>query len=348
MPAPCKRGNRPGKGKSGGRGMSRFLKPLAVVATVSMYLVLIAGALVSATGSGDGCGRSWPLCGSPVWTVEAVIEFSHRVISGLAALAVVAFVPVALRALPGRRDARWLGFLGVGFLVLQSGLGAGVVLWGQPDAVLALHFGISLASFAAVALLAVLVFQEAGAAGDARPGALAGVAPMAFVPPSPRLRRWIWFTLALSYVIVYTGAYVRHTLSSLACPAWPLCGVPVTGAAAIQMTHRAGAGLLALAIAVLAWLAYRERHARPDLFRGSVAALILVGLQSITGGLIVLTRLSLASTLTHSGVITLLFAVLAYLCLQVARDEAGEPGGRRAAPAPVASGGDTARVAAHS
>ncbi|HEY8394675.1 MAG TPA: COX15/CtaA family protein [Thermaerobacter sp.] len=331
--------------------MTRYLKPLAVFATVGMYLVVVAGALVSATGSGDGCGRSWPLCGSPVWTVEAVIEFSHRVVSGLAALAVVVFVPVALRALPGRRDARWLAYLGVGFLFLQAGLGAWLVLWGQPDAVLALHFGISLVSFAAVALLALLVFREAGAGAGAPPGGgrLTSAAGEEPASPSPRLRRWIWMTLALSYVIVYTGAYVRHTQSSLACPGWPLCGVPVTGAAAIQMAHRAGAGLLVLAIMAVTWLAFRERQARPDLFRGSLAALVLVGLQAVSGGLVVLTRLSLVSTLSHSSIVTLLFAVLAYLCLQVAGDTVGEPGRRlpAAARGPVATG-NTARAAARS
>ncbi|HEY8488527.1 MAG TPA: COX15/CtaA family protein, partial [Thermaerobacter sp.] len=219
-------------GDPGPTPAGRGLKQLAAVATVTMFLVVVAGALVTATGSGEGCGRSWPLCGSPVWTVQAVIEFSHRVVSGIAALAVVALAFLAPRRLGGRRDARWLAGVAVFFLFLQAGLGAGVVLWGQADAVLALHFGISLVSFASVALLSLRVWRAgtgsgpamaaapgavaaAGTGGDERetpkPGAGAGNAV-----PAP-LRRWVWALLAYTYLVVYTGAYVRHTGSSLAC-----------------------------------------------------------------------------------------------------------------------------------
>ena len=45
------------------------------------------------------------------------------------------------------------------FLVLQALIGAAQVLWGQGDFILALHFGISLISFASVLLLTLIVFE---------------------------------------------------------------------------------------------------------------------------------------------------------------------------------------------
>ena len=42
---------------------------------------------------------------------------------------------------------------------MQGLIGAAAVKWGQSDFVLALHFGISLISFAAVFLLTLLIFE---------------------------------------------------------------------------------------------------------------------------------------------------------------------------------------------
>ena len=48
---------------------------------------ILAGAFVRATGSGDGCGATWPTCKGriiPALTdTSELIEFSHRSVSGL-------------------------------------------------------------------------------------------------------------------------------------------------------------------------------------------------------------------------------------------------------------------------
>ena len=356
-----------------------WLRVLAVMATATMFLVVVAGALVTATGSGEGCGRSWPLCGSPEWTVQAVIEFSHRVVSGVAALVVVALAWVAPRRLGGRRDARWLAVVAVAFLFLQAGLGAGVVLWGQSDAVLALHFGISLVSFASVALLGLRVWQaasfaaappvprgvdagrgdagRAGPVGGPRPhgGAAAmgrwtegGAGPGAAAVPAG-WRRAVWVLLAYTYGVVYTGAYVRHTQTSLACPSWPGCGAPWEGPAVVQMAHRLAAGLLVLALVAMAVVARRADGSSPRsrvsgamgmgvlagpaapgtnaaapgrvLPRGLSWAAVLAVLQALSGAYVVLSRLELAAAMLHSSLMALLFTVLCHLALEVAGPE---------------------------
>lgn len=308
------------------------LRLLAGVATVAMFLVVVAGALVTATGSGEGCGRSWPLCGSPVWTTQAVIEFSHRVISGIAALAVVALALVAPRRLGGRRDARWLAGVAVLFLFVQAGLGAGVVLWGQSDAVLALHFGISLVSFASVALLSLRVLR--GASTGAQPSR---------VPAPAAMRRGLWVLLAYTYIVVYTGAYVRHTQASLACPTWPACGAAWEGAALVQMVHRLAAGaLLAALIATAVW-ARRYRRDVPALVRGVAVAAGLATLQALSGAYVVLSRLDLAAAMLHSSIMALLFTVLSHLALEAAGPgwalDAGQATAGHRTDGPVAAAG---------
>ena len=42
--------------------MNKGLKWVSILTTVGMFLVLIMGALVTKTGSAEGCGNTWPLC----------------------------------------------------------------------------------------------------------------------------------------------------------------------------------------------------------------------------------------------------------------------------------------------
>lgn len=295
--------------------MSRGLKALAWFTVVGMFFVLMAGALVSKTGSGDGCGASWPLCHGkwlPGGSVASLIEYSHRAVSGVVGLAVLAFCIVLWRNYGTRPEMRWFVAASAFFLLLQSALGAWVVLAPQPDWLLALHFGISLASFAAVLLAAVMLYQLHGR-GTGR-----------HVPVPGRLRRWAWGSLGYIYLVVYTGAYVRHTNSNLACVDWPLCNgqlIPqLSGPVGIQFAHRLAA---AGAVIILFWLlrvAYEERHRRPDVFRAAAWAAGLVIAQSVAGGLVVLTRLSLNVVMLHSAIITIKFGVLSYLALQVSAE----------------------------
>jgi heme a synthase len=95
-------------------------------------LVIIWGAFVRATGSGAGCGSSWPLCQGEVipqsQQIETLIEFSHRITSGLALLAVLALIVWGFRAYPKghpvRKGVVWTGI----FIILEALIGAALVL----------------------------------------------------------------------------------------------------------------------------------------------------------------------------------------------------------------------------
>jgi heme a synthase len=103
-------------------------------AVLSYNLAVIAwGAYVRATGSGAGCGEHWPLCNGAVIprapAIATIVEFSHRLTSGLALLAVVGLVIWTFRA-RGRGDqARTGAVLSLVFILTEAAVGAGLVLF---------------------------------------------------------------------------------------------------------------------------------------------------------------------------------------------------------------------------
>src|SRR5437868_3171373 len=179
-----------------------------------MLVVVVMGATVTNTGSAEGCGRSWPLCNGqliPEFAVKTMIELSHRAVTGIETVLVLALAVGLLMVYRARSEARILAILMVGGLFLQAGMGAWAVLYPQQSLPLAVVLAHRLAAFGLIALLAVL--------------------------------------------------------------------------------------------AVLAW---RLRADRPDLAWGSLAALGLVLLQSLSGATVVWTGLGLWSALSHAGIMALL------------------------------------------
>ena len=94
--------------------------------------VVLWGAFVRATGSGAGCGNHWPLCNGTVTqnspSAATIIEFTHRVTSGLDLALVALLVLWAFRRLPRRHPVRLGATLSALFLVTEALLGAALVL----------------------------------------------------------------------------------------------------------------------------------------------------------------------------------------------------------------------------
>lgn len=115
---------------------------LAWTALVWNLIVILLGALVRATGSGAGCGASWPTCEGvilPELEGATAIEFTHRASSGIALL-LLAWLIVRIfrtnhRGAPVRKAAV---LSGVGILS-ESLIGAVIVIfeWVENDASLA-------------------------------------------------------------------------------------------------------------------------------------------------------------------------------------------------------------------
>lgn len=100
-------------------------------------LVVLWGAYVRASGSGAGCGSHWPLCNGEVVPVapriETIIEFTHRVMSGVALVGVTALW-LWSRASFGRGSrVRRMALASFLFLITEALLGAGLVLFNYVD-----------------------------------------------------------------------------------------------------------------------------------------------------------------------------------------------------------------------
>ncbi len=95
-------------------------------------LVIVWGAVVRATGSGAGCGSHWPLCNGAVVplepTIATVIEFVHRITSGVVMLMAVWLVVAARRAFPEGSQVRRWAWISLTFMLIEAAIGAGIVL----------------------------------------------------------------------------------------------------------------------------------------------------------------------------------------------------------------------------
>jgi heme A synthase len=112
--------------------MTRFARYSWLTLAFNVAVVLW-GAIVRATGSGAGCGSHWPLCNGVVLPqsprIETIIEFSHRLTSGIALLLVVGLVVGAFRLLPRGHGARKAAVWSMIFMVGEAAVGAALVLF---------------------------------------------------------------------------------------------------------------------------------------------------------------------------------------------------------------------------
>ena len=89
-------------------------------------LVVLWGAFVRATGSGAACGGTWPLCNGdaipPSPSAAILIEYTHRITSGLALIIVALLWIRARRLFPTGDRARKFAGLSVVFILVEAAL----------------------------------------------------------------------------------------------------------------------------------------------------------------------------------------------------------------------------------
>jgi protoheme IX farnesyltransferase len=111
----------------GAAGFARF----AWAVLLYNFPVILFGAFVRASGSGDGCGSHWPLCNGEVipvaGQVKTVIEFSHRLMSGLDGFLVLGLFAAAIRRFPRGHRVRLGAGLVLFFTVIEALIGAALV-----------------------------------------------------------------------------------------------------------------------------------------------------------------------------------------------------------------------------
>ena len=106
---------------------------LAWGALIYNVLVVLWGGVVRASGSGAGCGDHWPFCNGEIIpsnpALNTVVEFAHRVTSGIALPLVFFLVWQAFRLAPKGAAIRKAAVASGVFIVLEAALGAGLVLF---------------------------------------------------------------------------------------------------------------------------------------------------------------------------------------------------------------------------
>ncbi|HVZ79360.1 MAG TPA: COX15/CtaA family protein [bacterium] len=259
------------------------------------FLLLLAGALVTSTGSSLAV-PDWPLSFGtlfPQMTGGVLFEHGHRLVAGTVAT-LTAVLAVTVQRTEGRPWVRKLAWAALGVVVLQALLGGLTVLLKLPTQVSVAHAGLAQVFFCLIVTLALVTsrywIEEKGDRLTDR--------------PSP-IRQWALWTTVLIYAQIVVGAVTRHSGAGLAILDFPLSFGHLlppewTGPVTLQFSHtRIGAFLVLL---FTAHTAYRACYHFPDekgIFLPAATAGILVWIQCFLGLLILATSKAILPTSLH-------------------------------------------------
>lgn len=227
---------------------TRLLSRFAWGTLTFNVVVILMGAVVRATGSGAGCGRSWPTCRGqalPALEGDTAVEFAHRALSGIALLLVAILALWVIRRVPRPHQARTAAVVSLVAIVGEALIGAVIVLfeWVAEDASVARAVSVPLHLVNTFLLLAALAVTAhlLGGGGPLRPSRY------------PVTRRWMAMGAAAFVLIAATGAVtaladtlfpkagtepgVEHFLTDLRV-IHPIIATLVVLAAAFGLVHR--------------------------------------------------------------------------------------------------------------
>ena len=262
--------------------------------------LIIFGAVVRVTDSGLGCGNEWPLCHGTVFppldNLPAWIEWLHRLFAMLIGLFGIATLAAARRS--GNRPALRMTIAAALLFVVQSGLGAIVVILDLPPTFVTLHLGV------AMLLLAALLAWHQPKIG--------------WQPDSVSALTYMNVIFAL--LIMLTGALVRGSGATFACTQWPLCHnnvlLPIEEGhlALVNMVHRFAVAAQGIALLILVWQVMRHR-ADPLVRQIALAAGWVYLLQIATGAMFVFSIASPEWGVIHVGLAATAWSLLVILAV---------------------------------
>jgi len=276
--------------------------------------VVLWGGFVRATGSGAGCGNHWPLCNGTVTqhspSAATIIEFTHRLMSGLDLALVALLVVWAFRRFPRRHPVRLGATLSAVFLLTEALIGAALVLLQHVarNASVSRAYWLSTHLINTLMLLACLTLTawwSAKRVGQAAPPAL------------PR-RRTVWMAgVSLASVVVLGVSGAIAALGDTLFPASSLAAglaQDLDPAAHIFLRLRLLHPLIAVAVG--AWLlfyAVSSASRRPDVGRPAWSLVALLGAQIGAGVVNLLLLAPVWMQLVHLLLADLLWITLVLL-----------------------------------
>jgi len=295
--------------------VTRFAK-LAVAAAVATFVLIAVGGLVRATDSGLGC-PDWPLCFGnwlPPVDLHAWIEHTHRLTAAVFVGPLVGAVGLITVFTHRRRDLPLLAAAVVAgvLVIVQSLLGAAVVLQGLAAELVTAHLGMGLTVLAAVIFIAERAAHGPMPAAHARPG----------------LTRLVGLTAVAIFAQMLLGSWVTGQHAGLAFADFPLMNGSVMPAVvgseqAVHLAHR----LVSLVVAgLVGWSALAVRRSTDLRLLRTLALwmVVLVVVQIALGGLNVISRLSALFVVPHLAVGAALWGTSVWLWLASRRLRSSE------------------------
>ncbi|MGH9557983.1 MAG: COX15/CtaA family protein [Bryobacteraceae bacterium] len=285
-------------------------------------LTILWGALVRASGSGDGCGDHWPLCNGTVFPhaaqIATLIEFTHRATTGIALISVVAMVAWAFRVYPAGR-VRKAASASLILILTEALLGAGLVLLGYTGTNASMGRAVYLSAHLVNTLLMIAAMALTAKWGSREPS-----------PPRPIEWNAFWGTTAVRWaglaILAAILVAISGTIAALSDTLFPSASLQAGWSAdfsaasplfvRLRIWHPAIAAMAGIYIAVFALLVKI-----PGARRLGLAVAGLVGLQ-IACGLLNLWLLTPA----WMQMIHLLVADLLWIALVLLSAEALESG----------------------
>jgi cytochrome c oxidase assembly protein subunit 15 len=267
------------------------------MALAAVFLLMMIGNIVSATGSGLAC-PDWPLCHGrliPPLQPDVLIEYGHRVTAAITSILLLATIIATFRD-RSFRGARRIGIALLLLLVVQIALGGITVLLRLPHLVSTAHL------VTALLILGGLVRLASGSPGGVLGGSAARIT---------RLTRAGLVALLLQLAL---GGYVRHSGAGLACPDFPLCSGEVLPGHWLGLVHWTHRWLGVILLGLFAHLAIVAR--RTPLAGATLAMAVLAVAQVTLGVAAVLLGLDPSIRAIHAAVGYVLWATTVWVSLR--------------------------------
>lgn len=276
------------------------------------FLLIIAGGLVTSTGSGLAV-PDWPLSYGklmPPMVGGVFYEHGHRMVATTVGLLTVVMVFWLWRSEP-RRWVRMLGLVALGGIILQGLLGGLTVLLLLPTSVSALHATIAQTFFCTVICLALFTSEEWSQPHEKSPAAASGHHPW----------RLCLATTAVIYTQLILGSVVRHSSSALAIPDFPLAFgslIPhfTNAHIAIQFAHRAWGAVTFAFVSATLLVTFRRYFEESRLLYPALLLWVLTAGQLMLGGWVIWTRTAVPISTAHVALGALILAISVVLTVR--------------------------------
>jgi cytochrome c oxidase assembly protein subunit 15 len=267
----------------------------ALVTVGFTFLLLLAGAMVTSTGSSLAV-PDWPLSFGkffPEMKGGVLFEHGHRMVAGTVALLMLGLA-IATQLIESRPWVKKLAWGALGAVILQAVLGGVTVLLHLPTQVSVAHASLAQIFFCLIVTISLVTSKSWI---EERSNRLTD-------RPSP-IRVWALWTTVLIYFQILIGAVTRHSGAGLAIPDFPLCFGQIlppewSSLVALQFTHtRIGAFTVLIFVTHTTYRACFHFPEEKGLFWPAATAGLLVWFQCFLGIAILFTQKAIVPTSVH-------------------------------------------------